>query len=88
MAVAEMERRSVAKKKAGRPASENPRGEGIQVRIAPDVVRMARKVSPVDGVNLTDYLSNILRPVVLRDYARVQRMLDMDDDQAREVGGK
>jgi hypothetical protein len=82
MAVAERERTAVAKKKAGRPKSKNPRGEGIPVRLAPDVVRMAKVVNPVKGVALTDYLSGILRPVVTRDYAQTQKKLDLGADRA------
>ena len=75
MVVAEREAPAVAKKKAGRPKSKNPRGDGLQVRIAPDVVRMARIVTPMKGVALTDYLSEILRPIVTRDYAQAARRL-------------
>jgi hypothetical protein len=76
MPASTLEKRPVAKKKMGRPPSDNPRGEGIQTRIAPDVVRMGRKIAPVLGVNLADYFSDILRPTVLRDYARTQKMLE------------
>ena len=72
MAVTERERPTVAKK-AGRPRSKNPRGDGLQVRIAPDVVRMARVITPLKGVALTNYLSDILHPVVTRDYAQAAR---------------
>jgi hypothetical protein len=75
MAVAEREASAVAKKKVGRPKSKNPRGDGLQVRIAPDVVRMARIVTPMKGVALTDYLSDILRPAVTRDYAQAAKRL-------------
>jgi hypothetical protein len=82
MVVAKLERPPVAKKRTGRPKSENPRGEGLQVRLAPDVVRMAKVVNPVKGVSLTDYLSGILRPIVTRDYAQTQKMFET------EGGGK
>ena len=73
MAVAELERPIVAKSKAGRPKSANPRGDGIAVRLAPDVVRTARYVAPVKGVALGDYLSDILRQTVTRDYGWANR---------------
>jgi hypothetical protein len=78
MAVAEAERPTVAKKRAGRPKSKNPRGDGLQVRLAPDVVRMARVVTPMKGLALTDYLSEILRPTVTRDYAQAAKKLAID----------
>ncbi len=78
MAVAEREKPIGAKKKAGRPKSKNPRGDGLQVRIAPDVVRMARVITPLKGVALTNYLSDILRPVVTRDYAQAARKLALE----------
>ncbi len=78
MAVTERERPTVAKKKAGRPKGKNPRGDGLQVRIAPDVVRMARVITPLKGVALTNYLSDILRPVVTRDYAQAARKLSLE----------
>jgi hypothetical protein len=68
----------VAKKKAGRPKSANPRGVGLQIRIAPDVVRMARAVVPMKGLTLTDYLSDLLRPTVTRDYAQTLRRLEKE----------
>jgi hypothetical protein len=77
MAVAEREMTTVAKKKAGRPKSKNPRGDGLPVRLAPDVVRMAKVVTPMKGLALSAYLSDILRPVVTRDYAQAQRKLDL-----------
>jgi hypothetical protein len=77
MAVAELEMTTVAKKKAGRPKSQNPRGDGLPVRLAPDVVRMAKVVTPMKGLALSAYLSDILRPVVTRDYAQAQRKLDL-----------
>jgi hypothetical protein len=77
MVVAEMGRTPVAKKKAGRPKSKNPRGDGMPVRLAPDVVRMAKVVTPLKGLALSAYLSDILRPVVTRDYAQAQRKLDL-----------
>jgi hypothetical protein len=58
---------AVAKKKA--------RGVGIMVRIDPDVVRMARVIAPIKGLSMGDYLSDICRPVVSREYlAEIRRL--------------
>jgi hypothetical protein len=73
MAVAEQERPIVGKKR-GRPKSKDPRGDGLQVRLSPDVVRMARVMAPIRGATLSDYLSNILRPVVVREYTAAMRL--------------
>jgi hypothetical protein len=59
---------AVAKKKA--------RGVGIMVRIDPDVVRMARAIAPAKGVALGEYLSDICRPVVSREYVAEIRRLE------------
>jgi hypothetical protein len=60
----------VAKKKA--------RGVGILVRIDPDVVRMARIIAPVKGLAVGDYLSDICRPVVGRDYVNEIKRLEKE----------
>ena len=77
MAVTERERPAHGKKKAGRPRARI-RGGGLQVRIAPDVVRMARVITPLKGVALTNYLSDNPRPVVTRDYAQAARKLSLE----------
>lgn len=82
MAVTEMERMPVAKKKAGRPKSKNPRGDGMPVRLAPDVVRMAKIVTPMKGLALSEYLSELLRPAVTRDYAQATRVLAKEGGEA------
>jgi hypothetical protein len=64
---------AVAKKKA--------RGVGIMVRIDPDVVRMARVVSPTKGLAMGEYLSEILRPAVRRDYANEMKRLEREADE-------
>jgi hypothetical protein len=59
----------VAKKKAAR-------GVGLHVRIDPDLVRMAKVLAPAKGQALGDYLSDIIRPVVCREYSKVMRELE------------
>jgi hypothetical protein len=62
----------VAKKK------QEPRGVGIMTRLDPDVVRMARVVAPIKGQMMTTYLSEILRPVVSKDYVTEMRRLEQE----------
>ena len=59
-------------------AKKKPHGEGILVRISPDVVRMARMVAPTKGVTLTDYLSDMLRATVTRDYNKELKRFDKE----------
>jgi hypothetical protein len=58
----------VAKKKVGRPKGQTEKGIGIQARIDADLVKMGRMIAPSKGITLTQYLSEILRPAVVRDY--------------------
>ena len=60
-------------KKAGRP--KKPTGEGRPVRLAGDVIGMARRNADFQGVHLSDYLSNLLRPAVMRDYQAMLKKL-------------
>src|SRR5262249_44740214 len=60
----------VAKKKA--------RGVGLHVRIDPDLVRMAKGIAPAKGQALGDYLSDLIRPPVSRDYAKEMERLKKD----------
>jgi hypothetical protein len=59
---------AVAKKKA--------RGVGIMVRVDPDVVRMARVVAPIKGMAVGEYIADIVRPIVKRDYLKEMGRLE------------
>jgi hypothetical protein len=72
----------MAKRKVGRPAK--PGGEGRPVRIAADIASMARSYSQFRGLPLSDYLSDLLRSAVTRDYARMMKELA----RAEEGGGQ
>jgi predicted HicB family RNase H-like nuclease len=50
--------------------AKKARGVGIMVRVDPGVVRMARIVAPIKGVAVGEYISDIVRPVVKRDYLK------------------
>jgi hypothetical protein len=60
-------------KKAGRPAK--PGGIGRPVRLAPDVVSMSRSIADFHGVAVGDYLSEAVRPRVMRDYETMLKTL-------------
>ena len=49
-------------KPKGRP--ENVTGEGTAVRIDPDIVSKAKYVASLEGVSLTRFFSDYLRPMV------------------------
>jgi hypothetical protein len=60
-------------RKVGRPGK--PAGPGRPVRVADDVVSMARRIADFRGVMLSDYFSESLRPAVQRDYQSMLRKL-------------
>lgn len=61
-------------KKAGRPSK--PSGVGRPVRLADDVVSMARRNADFQGKPLSDYLSDLLRPAVAKDYGAMIKKLE------------
>lgn len=61
----------VMAKKVGRPGK--PAGKGKPVRIDADLAGKARIVCLRRGVQLSDYLSDIIRARVLRDFTKVMR---------------
>jgi hypothetical protein len=73
--VGTLERAIVAKKKAGRPKSQNPRGDGRQVRLDPDVVAKAKMVATRKGLEVGPYLSTLLEAPINREYAVLLREL-------------
>jgi hypothetical protein len=74
--------KSMARPK-GRP--KKPGGEGKQVRIESDLVTMAQYVTSRNGKPLIEYLSEILRPTIERDFRKAGKELEKnlgigDDD--------
>jgi len=63
----------IVAKKVGRPGK--PAGPGRPVRVADDVVAMARRIADFQGIQLSDYLSEHLRPAVQRDYQAMLKKL-------------
>jgi hypothetical protein len=62
----------MAKSKRGRPPEG---GKGKPVRMAADVLDKARVVAAASGVPMSDYLANLLRPLVDRDYRALARRM-------------
>jgi len=60
--------------KRGRPKKLT--GEGSQVRIAPDLASKARLIVGDRGIELADYLSELLRKPITRDYASMIKKLE------------
>jgi hypothetical protein len=70
MSVELLERPGMAKK-VGRP--KKPGGEGKSVRIDADLASKARIVAFRRNIPLSDYLSDVLRARVLKDFASVMK---------------
>jgi hypothetical protein len=64
----------VMAKKVGRP--KKPSGEGRPVRIDADIAMMAEKIATYRGKALSEFLSEILRPEVVREYGKMLRETD------------
>jgi hypothetical protein len=62
--------------KRGRPKKLT--GEGTQVRVESDLVSMARLIVANRGIELTSYLSDILRPRIVKDYAAMVKRLEAE----------
>jgi hypothetical protein len=68
-------------RKRGNPGK--PAGEGRLVRLDPSIVGMAKLIATAKGITLADYLADLLRAPVSRDYAKEMRQLE---DQGRTGG--
>lgn len=64
--------RSMAKK-TGRP--RKPTGGGSPVRIDRDLVTMARTLAGYRGAAISEYLSDLLRPVITKEYRAMVKEL-------------
>jgi hypothetical protein len=72
-ALAETREGHMAKKKAARGKSG---GEGRLVRLDPSIVAMAKMIATARGMSLADYLADLLRGPVSREYAKEMRRLE------------
>jgi hypothetical protein len=73
MSVATSMRDDRVAKKRGAP--KKPGGEGRHVRLSPPVVTMAKAVADARGIAMGDYLSDLLKPLVSRDYVKEMERL-------------
>ena len=69
--------RPMAKPK-GRP--KKPGGKGIPVRLDSIVVKKARYLATERGEDLSDYLSDLLRPIVQREFRKAGKDLMGGDE--------
>jgi hypothetical protein len=61
---------------------KQPRGPGRLVRMDPSVARMGEVVARARGIALGDYLSELVRPMVSRDYVREVKRLEQEGGEA------
>lgn len=68
-------------KRKGRP--RKPGGEGTPVRVDTDLVTMARYICAKEGVPLSELLSDLLRPAVLREFKKLGKEFlgDINDER-------
>jgi hypothetical protein len=67
---------TMAKKRMGRPPKSG--GIGRPVRLDPGIVAMAKELARVEGVSISDYLSELLRAPISRAYAKTLRRLETE----------
>jgi hypothetical protein len=58
-------------KPKGRP--KKPSGEGTPVRIATDLVSMARYIAASRGTTMTELISAWLRPIIEREFQKLSK---------------
>ena len=68
--------KNMAKKRPGRPPSGKPSNEGKPVRLDPGLAAMAKAIATSRGTTTGDYLADIIRPVIQRDYAALLRTFE------------
>lgn len=68
--------------KVGRP--KNPEGEGTSVRIETALAKMARRVADSRGIKIRDYLSDTLRPTVVRDFKQINQQLEAELEKKKK----
>lgn len=66
-------------RKRGRP--RKPTGEGTQVRIDADLVTKAKYLAAQKGMHTSQLISDLLRPVVEREFKKAARDLIDDDEE-------
>jgi hypothetical protein len=82
MPAATLEGPPVAKRKAGRPKSQNPK-IGRQVRLDPDLVAKAEVVATRRGLDVGPFLTHLMEGPVNREYAAVLRELNELEERSK-----
>ena len=74
-------------KRKGRPHSER---QDVSVKVDKFVVGMARHVALARGISLAEYLTELVRPHVKADYARILREIEAakEEETPRKRGPK
>ena len=70
-------------KKAGRPRTST--GEGPPVRIEADIQSMAKYIAAHRGIPLSKLVSDLLRPVVEREFHKLGQKLGKDASKSEDV---
>ena len=65
--------RAMAKKRMGRPKSER---QDVSIKFDRILAAQARQVALSRGISMAEYLSELSRPLIGRDYAKMLRELE------------
>src|SRR4051794_9251864 len=71
----------MAKKKMGRPKSER---QDVSIKFDKVLAGKARLISQGRGVSMAEYLTEMTKPLIDRDYARLMRELEERDARATD----
>lgn len=64
------------------PMPEKPKRKDKAVKIARDLAAKAKIIADTRGISIAEYLSELLRPHVLKDWPKALRQLDTPPDEA------
>ncbi len=71
-------------KKVGRPKTST--GEGPPVRLEADIHSMAKYIAAHRGIPVSKLTSDLLRPVVEKEFAKLGQKLTKADAKTKEAG--
>lgn len=57
-----------------------PKRNDASVKLDAEIVRRARLITDHSGASIAEYLSELLRPLVDRDYKRFKKQLQEEDE--------
>jgi hypothetical protein len=64
----------MAKKRMGRPRTSVR--QDVSIKFDKTLARMARLIAEGQGISMAEYLTELTRPMISRDYARLMRDLE------------